>query len=132
VKVNFQVLQVGKDSRLPFPDASFDLVTCNSVLHHLAEPVAALNEMARVAKPKAGILLRDLRRPSAITAGAHIRWFGRHYAGEMRRLYEASVRAAYTVAELQELLDASKLAGTGARIFRHELTHLGIERAFSG
>ncbi|MCI1747424.1 MAG: methyltransferase domain-containing protein [Acidipropionibacterium sp.] len=34
---------------LPFPDGSFDVVHAHQVLQHLADPVAALAEMARVA-----------------------------------------------------------------------------------
>lgn len=37
--------------RLPFDDASFDVVTCQTVLIHAHDPVAVLREMARVAKP---------------------------------------------------------------------------------
>jgi SAM-dependent methyltransferase len=37
--------------RLPFPDNSFDLTTCQTLLIHLAEPAAALAEMLRVTKP---------------------------------------------------------------------------------
>jgi SAM-dependent methyltransferase len=36
---------------LPFADASFDVVWCNGVLHHTAEPDRALIEIARVLKP---------------------------------------------------------------------------------
>ena len=44
----------------------------------------------------------------------------------MYKLYCDSVRSAYTVEELQRLLDASPLKG--ARIFEHDRTHIGIER----
>jgi len=37
-------------TRLPFGDASFDLVYGWEVLHHLAEPVHAVREMARVSR----------------------------------------------------------------------------------
>lgn len=37
--------------KLPFPDASFDMVTCQTVLIHLADPSRALAEMLRVLKP---------------------------------------------------------------------------------
>ncbi len=113
-------------NRLAFPDASFDLVMCNSVLHHLVEPRNLLAEMARVAKPNAAILLRDLRRPSRVAFPLHVRWHGRHYTGAMYKLYKDSVHAAYTSAELKALLDASPIQH--ARVFTHHATHIGIER----
>ena len=41
----------GDAQRLPFPDDSFDLVTCQTVLIHLPDPNAAIAEMKRVARP---------------------------------------------------------------------------------
>lgn len=122
--------EAGDGKRLAFPDASFDLVICNSVLHHLAEPVLMLNEIARVAKPSAAILLRDLRRPSRLVFPFHVRRYGRHYSGTMRALYEASVRSAYTWEELGGLLRQSNLAGVHR--FRFGRTHIGLERPAGG
>jgi ubiquinone/menaquinone biosynthesis C-methylase UbiE len=130
VAISFQLLRLGPrgEARLPFDNASFDLVTSNSVLHHVADPVAFFDEIARVAKPEGAVLIRDLRRPSAPVYPLHVRWFGRKYSGEMRRLYEASVHAAYTADELHDLLTKSCLHDSRSRVFRFRLTHLGIER----
>jgi len=117
---------IDNGNHLAFPDASFDLVMCNSVLHHLAEPKNLLAEMARVAKPGAAILLRDLRRPGMLAYPLHVRWHGRRYSAAMYKLYKDSVRAAYTVSELESLLACSPLHG--AHVFTHHSTHLGIER----
>jgi len=43
--------QQGDAQRLPFADHSFDFVTCQTVLIHLADPAAAIAEMLRVARP---------------------------------------------------------------------------------
>ncbi len=118
---------VGDAARLGFRDAAFDVVLCNSLLHHLPEPVSVFNEVARVAKPDGLVLLRDLRRPSRLAYPWHVRWHGRHYTGTMKKLYQDSVRAAYTAEELAELLEASALAG--AKTFHHRRTHLGFYRA---
>ena len=118
--------QTGDGNRLEFPDASFDCVICNSVLHHLVEPVRMLNEIARVVKPAGALLLRDLRRPSRYAFPLHIRWHGRHYRGKMRQLYEASVRSAYTFDELAALVKGSNLRGIA--LFRFGRTHIGFER----
>ncbi len=117
----------GDANSLPFRDASFDLVLCNSVLHHMREPSRLLAEIRRIAKPNAGILLRDLRRPSRISYSFHVRWHGRHYEGLMYKLYCDSVRAAYTRKELAAMLRPAGISG--ARVFSHGSTHLGIERA---
>jgi ubiquinone/menaquinone biosynthesis C-methylase UbiE len=116
----------GDAGSLPFRDSSFDLVLCNSVLHHIGDPSRLFDEIRRMAKPGAAILLRDLRRPSRIRFPFHVRWFGRHYAGLMYKLYCDSVRAAYTPGELAAM---SRTAGiSGAHLFTHNSTHLGIER----
>jgi ubiquinone/menaquinone biosynthesis C-methylase UbiE len=119
---------VADGNSLDFPDASFDLVVCNSVLHHMAEPQNLFSEIARVVKPGGAILLRDLVRPSRFGYGSHIRKHGKYYSGEMRRLYVASVQAAYTEEELQRRLAASPLRDL--HVFRHGKTHIGFERAF--
>jgi SAM-dependent methyltransferase len=41
----------GEAERLPFPDNSFDLTTCQTVLIHLSDPAAAIAEMLRVTNP---------------------------------------------------------------------------------
>ncbi len=44
---------------LPFDDASFDVVHAHQVLQHVADPVAALREMARVTRPGGVVAVRD-------------------------------------------------------------------------
>jgi SAM-dependent methyltransferase len=114
-------------NHLPFPDAAFDLVLCNSVLHHCEDPGRLFVEIARVAKSDGAILLRDLCRPSRLAYPFHVRWHGRHYSGTMYRLYCDSVRAAYTPKELAMFLGKSPLQN--GRVFRRGRTHLGVERA---
>ena len=123
--VNLCFLQ-GDATALPFRDSSFDLVLCNSVLHHIGDPSGLFAEIRRIAKPDAAILLRDLRRPSRFRFPLHVRWYGRHYEGLMYKLYCDSVRAAYTREELYAMLRTAAIFG--ARPFTHGSTHLGIER----
>jgi SAM-dependent methyltransferase len=47
----------GVAEALPFEDASFDLVTCQTVLIHLADPMLAVEEMVRVARPGGRVLV---------------------------------------------------------------------------
>ncbi|WP_165919512.1 class I SAM-dependent methyltransferase [Promicromonospora sp. AC04] len=44
---------------LPFEDNSFDVVFAHQLLQHLSDPVAALREMKRVAKPGGFVAVRD-------------------------------------------------------------------------
>jgi ubiquinone/menaquinone biosynthesis C-methylase UbiE len=44
---------------LDFPDATFDVVHAHQVLQHLTDPIAALREMRRVARPGGLVAARD-------------------------------------------------------------------------
>lgn len=102
--------------RLPARDDTFDLVISNSLLHHLANPIEILNEMARVSRPSGKIVVRDLRRPTRRGFAWHVRWHGRHYTGTMRRLYEASVAAALTPQEMSWIVERTQLARPNVRL----------------
>lgn len=124
------VLVAADGHSLPFPNGIFSLVLCNSVLHHAHEPQQLLREMVRVAKPETALLLRDLRRPSRPALRWHLWRHGRRYEGLMRELFEDSVRAAYTLEELEEFIRQAKLEGLGT--FRFRGAHIGIERQGRG
>jgi len=51
--------RVGVADELPFADDSFDLVTCQTLLIHVADPSAVLREMVRVARPGALIVASE-------------------------------------------------------------------------
>ena len=44
---------------LGFPDDTFDVVHAHQVLQHVADPVRALREMARVCRPGGVVAVRD-------------------------------------------------------------------------
>ncbi len=119
-------LSTGDGHSLPFPDGAFSVVLCNSMLHHARQPVQLLREMARVAAPGAAVLLRDLRRPLRPFLGWHLWRHGRRYRGLMRELFEDSVRAAYTLEELEQFLREARLERV--RAFRCRGAHIGFER----
>lgn len=48
---------LGSGATLPFPDASFEVVTLIDVLHHLDDPEATLREIARVLVPEGRLLV---------------------------------------------------------------------------
>ena len=49
----------GNAEDLPFPDESFDLVTCQTLLIHLHDPFIALEEMKRILKPGGKIICSE-------------------------------------------------------------------------
>lgn len=102
-------LVAGDGRSLPYPDASFDVAHCSLLIHHLdrTEAVALLREMRRVARR--GVVVNDLRRgwlPLLSTAVA-VAILGRCRA--TRHDGPLSVRRAYTVAELDDLLHEAGL-----------------------
>jgi ubiquinone/menaquinone biosynthesis C-methylase UbiE len=109
-------LALAEGRALPFPDGAFDLVISNSLLHHIGDPTPVLDEIARVAGPSGRVLLRDLRRPPRGLLPAWVAWHGRRYRGAMRRLYEASVAAAFTPEEMDIVVRHSRLAPAGVSV----------------
>ena len=67
----------GRIERLPFPDASFDVVVAITVLCFVADAAGALREMARVLRPGGRLVLGELGRWSLWAARRRIRgWLG--------------------------------------------------------
>ena len=52
-------VDVGDVHALPYGDATFDVVHAHQVLQHVADPVAALRELARVTRPGGLVAVRD-------------------------------------------------------------------------
>ncbi|RJF42420.1 methyltransferase domain-containing protein [Actinomyces sp. 2119] len=79
-------LLAGDVLSLPFSDASFDVVHAHQVLQHVADPVTALREMARVTRPGGIIAARDTVYPA-------MAWFPQPGAlEEWRRVYTATAQ----------------------------------------
>lgn len=103
----------GDASRLPFENASLDLVLSTLSLHHWGRPVTVLNEVARVLRPGGVGLIFDLRRD--IPAPAYtLLWFATRVVvpKALKQVNEplASCHAAYSLAEAAELARESSLA----------------------
>ena len=72
---------------LGFPDDTFDVVHAHQVLQHVADPVRALREMARVCRPGGVVAVRD-------SDYAAFAWYPLLPAlGEWLALYTAAARA---------------------------------------
>jgi SAM-dependent methyltransferase len=74
--VGSRVEFVEGDARaLPFPAASFDVLTCQGVLHHLAELPPCIGEIARVLKPGGAFYLAEpCDSPTFISRGWPALW----------------------------------------------------------
>lgn len=56
---------LGDADSLPFPDAYFDLVSCQHAFHHITKPEPVLQEMIRVTKPEGRLLILDPLAPES-------------------------------------------------------------------
>jgi len=66
-RVSNVAFDCGEAEQLPYPDAAFDLVTCECSLHHMRKPEAALKEMLRVMKLAGRLFLTDTLAPESNT-----------------------------------------------------------------
>jgi ubiquinone/menaquinone biosynthesis C-methylase UbiE len=98
----------GDACSMPFADAAFDGVFANGGMHEWADPVAVLDEIARVLRPGGTLCVTDLRRdmPSVVKV---FLWIMTRPAS-MRAGFLSSVRAAYVPAEARALVARSHLA----------------------
>ena len=108
---------------LPFADSSFDLVSCNLFVHHLAP-----DELQRFAREalrvcRVAFLVNDVVR-SPIHLALTYAGFPLYRSRITRNDAPASVRQAYTPAELSELLQP--LTARPVQISRHYLYRMGI------
>ena len=89
--------------RLPIPDASFDIVFSNSLLHHLPDPTPFWREIRRIAKPGALVFVRDLTRPpSPRDAQRLVDTYAANGHPLLREDFYNSFLAAFTPAEIEE------------------------------
>lgn len=83
----YDEVREGRLEAIPFPDASFDLITCLDVIEHTDDDRLALRELRRVARPGARLV---------VTVPAHPRLWSRHdeLNDHRRRYTRRSLRAA--------------------------------------
>lgn len=134
-------LHEGDAAAMPFPDASFDLITSNLGINNFADPPAAMRECHRVARPGARIALTT-------NLTGHMAAFYTVFRETLRELGRASLVPALDAQEAhrgtrdtieQLLLDAgfavTKLAGAefflsfanGTAMLRHPLVGFFME-----
>jgi ubiquinone/menaquinone biosynthesis C-methylase UbiE len=96
---------------IDLPDASFDILFSNSLLHHLTDAAAMWREVRRLARTGGLVFFRDLYRPPDAAAARRI--VDQHAGGESELLKEEfyrSLLSAYSEAEIRDQLAAANLA----------------------
>jgi ubiquinone/menaquinone biosynthesis C-methylase UbiE len=94
----------------PLPRVGVDVITSNSILHHLHDPSGLWTAVRRAARPGTAVFIMDLMRPK--TAADVDRFVDVYAAGEpeiLRRDFAASLHAAFTVAEVEQQLQQAGL-----------------------
>lgn len=91
--------------KMGFEDEMFDVSISNSIIHHLADPLSAIQEMARVTVEGGVIFVRDLMRPDDLES---LDSLVQTYAGEeseySQKLFRESLHAALSLTEIREVV----------------------------
>ncbi|MFO0872536.1 MAG: class I SAM-dependent methyltransferase [Phycisphaerales bacterium] len=98
--------------RLPFPDASFDVVVSRAAIHNLysaPDRAAAVREIARVLKPGGRALIADIRHH-----GEHARTFRASGCDDIQRLDSKLMAALCSVITLGSLRPGTLLVSKAA------------------
>ncbi|MDX6664074.1 MAG: hypothetical protein QOG68_280 [Solirubrobacteraceae bacterium] len=115
-------LRVADAERLPFDDASFDVVYSWGVLHHSPNPQAAIAEAQRVLKPGGRICVMLYGRRSWVGIGLWLRYAlgrGRPWhslAHVIANHMESPGTTAYTPAEMTRLFGAIRSVAIGREV----------------
>lgn len=94
-------------------DSCCDSVISNTLLHHVADPIAVLREAIRIVKPTGRIFIRDLMRPDCEAEVERLTEL--HAVNEpeaSKQLLRQSLHAALTLEEAKQMLSACGLDPT--------------------
>ena len=108
---------------MPFPDSSFDLVSCNLFLHHLGPDDLQRFALEAMRVSRVAFLINDLIRHPLHLVLAYA-GFPLYRSRLTRNDAPASVRQGYTPGEIRTLLQSVDI--TNIEISRHYLYRMGI------
>ncbi|MFC1723490.1 class I SAM-dependent methyltransferase [Nanoarchaeota archaeon] len=99
--------QIGDSNDLPYETASFDLVICHSLLHHLPNTGKTIDEMLRVARPEGATFIRDLSRPSneEVLERFYLGFLAFHYDETNKNLFRKSLKSSFSFEEWKHIFD---------------------------
>jgi len=107
----------GDAKELNFPEDCFDIVISNSLVHHLPDPRPFWQEVRRVCKPGAIILVQDLSRPDTPEEARFI--VERESGSEpqlLQDLFFYSLLASFTADEVEQQVAAAGLQQVTVRM----------------
>ena len=98
------------------PNAAFDMVLSNSLVHHIPEPTLFFREMNRVARPGAALFVKDLHRPQTEAELEHlVDSYATDCTDYQRRAFWESLHAGLTVAEVLSICRSLEIPGANVR-----------------
>ena len=109
------------------PAGSFDMIVCNSLVHHIPEPESLFREVQRLARAGAGLFIKDLQRPqSRAELERLVDTHARGCTDYQRRTFFDSLHAGLTVEEVRSI--CARLGLSDVRIERCSDRHWSLER----
>ncbi|WP_218082137.1 class I SAM-dependent methyltransferase [Anthocerotibacter panamensis] len=97
---------------LPWPDGTFTVIFCNSIVHHLGDPRLFFKEIRRLTAPGGLVFLRDLARPEHLQALEQLVFqYTATATAYQRKLFVDSLWASFTVAETESLAEGAQMMG---------------------
>ena len=93
--------------QMPYDDGHFAVVISNSIVHHIPQPVEVLREGLRVLADDGLLFVRDLLCPADDATVDHlVATYAPEANPHQRQLFNQSLRAALSLAEVEELAAA--------------------------
>lgn len=112
------------------PPGSIDMVISNSLVHHIPEPEQLFRELKRIARPGAGLFIKDLHRPeSESELSALVAKYAAGCTPYQTQTFLDSLHAALTADEVSAILQ--RIGWDDVRAFRCSDRHWCIERRAS-
>lgn len=104
-------LEIGDAKALPYSPASFEVVFCNTILHHLPDPAIAVREMIRVVKPGGTVFVRDLFRPDRKELlDQLVKLHAGNETESARQMFADSLHAGLTLEEIRAILQSAAIS----------------------